>query len=130
MRAHLLTAARVWVVFDATIGFLFGQLFVGQLDLAGLVAGVFGLLAGVLSAKRFQNSVHLNRLVLVSCAAAIGGVAADAYSYYTTLNVQGNDYPWFLSGIFVFCLCVIAFSRFSGETANPSFKRDALKRAP
>ena len=130
MRAQLLTAARVWVVFDATTGYLFGQLYVGQLDLAGLVAGAFGLLAGVLSAKRFQNSVRLNRLVLGSCSAAIGGVAADAYGYYSTLNVQSNDYPWLLSGIFVLCLCVIAFSRFLGEAANPSFKRDALKRAP
>lgn len=130
MRTQLLTAARVWVVFDATTGFLFGQLFIGRLDLAGLVAGFFGVFAGVLSAKRFESSVHLNRLVLASCAAAIGGVAANAYRYYTTLNIQGNDYPWFLSSLFVFGLCVIAHSRLAGPAANSSFKRDALKRVP
>lgn len=122
MRHQLLTAARVWVIFDATSGFLFGQLFVGRLDFAGLVAGIFGVLAaGVLSAKRFQSNAHLNWLVLACCATAIGGVAADAYRYYTTPHVQGNDYPWVLSGIFIFCLCVIALSRFMGETANPSY---------
>jgi hypothetical protein len=81
------------------------------LGLAGVVAGIFGLLAGVLSAEQFQHSIHLKRLVLVSCAAAISGVVADAYRYYSTLNAPGNDYPWFLSGIFVFGLCIIASSR-------------------
>ena len=130
MSARLLTVARAYVVFDATTGFLFGQLFFGRLDLAGLVAGVFGLLAGALSAKRFKHSVVLNRLVLISCLAAIGGVVAHAYRYYSALDVPGNDYPWFLDGLFVLGLCIIASSRLSGPTANSSFKGDALKRAP
>lgn len=117
-------------MFDATTGFLFGQFFAGRLDLTGVVAGIFGLLAGVLSAERFQHSIHLKRLVLVSCAAAISGVVADAYRYYSALNAPGNDYPWFLNGIFVFGLCIIASSRLTSAVANPSFNRETLNRAP
>ena len=127
---HLLTLARAYVIFDATTGFLFGQLFLGRFDLAGVVSGVFGLAAGVLSAKRYKHRVVLNRLVLISCLVAIAGVAAEAYRYYSALAVPGNDYPWFLSGLFVAGLCVIASSRLGGSTANTSFKGDALKRAP
>ena len=127
---HLLTVARAYVIFDATTGFLLGQFFFGRFDLAGFVSGVFGLIAGVLSAKRYKHSVVLNRLVLISCLMAVGGVAADAYRYFSALAVPGNDYPWFLGGLFVVGLCIIASSRLGGSMANTSFKGDALKRAP
>jgi len=127
---HLLTVARAYVIFDATTGFLLGQFFFGRFDSVGFVTGVFGLVAGVLSAKRYKHSIVLNRLVLISCLVAIGGVVADAYCYYSALAVPGNDYPWFVGGLFVVGLCIIASSRLGGSTANTSFKGDALKRAP
>jgi hypothetical protein len=127
---HLLTVARAYVIFDATTGFLFGQIFFGRFDLAAFVSGVFGLVAGVLSAKRYKHSVVLNRLVLISCLVAIGGVVADAYRYYSAVAVPGNDYHWFLGGLFVVGLVIIASSRLGDSMANTSFKGDALKRAP
>ena len=99
MKAKFLTVARVWVMFDATTGFLFGQFFAGRLDLAGVVAGIFGLLAGVLSAERFQHSIHLKRLVRLWQPAMACNPIQNARQWLSTDRALRHDGHGLMRGI-------------------------------
>ena len=110
MRSIFLAAVRMYVVFVAAAGYLFGQVFFGRFTFVATLIGVSGVLAGVLPQSTGQGGKHrfVRDLTLASCAAGLVGVGLDAYQYYTTLHAPGNSYPWFLVGLFALGLCAIA----------------------
>lgn len=104
----LLTLACGIAVFVAGAGFLFGQAFSGTFSATASLAGVPGILAGVLG-WHSSASPKLKRLTAACCALALIGVALDAFRYYTELHRAGNYYPWVLVGPFVASLLLIGY---------------------
>jgi len=113
MRSNLLTVARVYVVFVAAAGFLFGQVFFADFKVIATLTGVFGVLAGAFPPKQFERSSIVGMLVFVSSVVSIVSVAVDAYQYYTSPHAPGNSYPWLLTSLFAIGLCTIAISSFA-----------------
>ena len=86
--------ARKVVLFLAAAGFLFGQIFVGAFSIGGTLAGVGGLLAGLLVGS---GSARARRAALAGSAIGLIGAALHVTEYYATANMPGNYYPWFLT---------------------------------
>jgi hypothetical protein len=107
-----LNLARGYAIFLGASGFLFGQLLFGSFSVVATLAGVSGVLAGVFSWMP-QHKQGIKRFTIPVCAAGIVGVATDAFNYYSRIQVPGNDYAWFLSGLFVAALLLIGYSAFS-----------------
>jgi hypothetical protein len=106
--------ARLYVIFVAASGFLFGQIFTGFFSLPATLAGVCGIAAASLS-----KSPHRRTLVGGLCAASLVGVALDALHYYTQLAIPGNYYAWFLIGPYCLCLVFIAYAVQLQKRSNP-----------
>jgi len=104
----LLLISRGYVVVMAAVGFLFGQIFFATFTFGGTLAGVFGVIAGLLGC--IKGNALRNRLVIFACTAATVGVGLDAYHYYKYLDIPGNYYAWVLIGPFVACLALIAMA--------------------
>ena len=118
MRSTFLAVARVYVVFVAAAGFLFGQVFFADFRVIATLAGVFGVLAGALPSRQIDRSPIVGLLVFVSSVVSIVSVAVDAYQYYTSPHAPGNAYPWLINSLFVAGLCAIAISSFA-RTGRP-----------
>jgi hypothetical protein len=112
----LLLLVRGYVVLVAAVGFIFGQFFFSTFTFGETVAGVFGVIAGLLGSIK-QNTVR-DRLVIFASAAAIAGVGIDSYHYYKYLNMPGNDYAWGIVGPFVAGLALIAVSYSRSQVRN------------
>jgi hypothetical protein len=106
---------RLFVIFTAAAGFLFGQLYFASFEWPATAAGIFGLLAGALSGQFTSNSVRRSFVVIAFCIASVTGVAFDAYEYYAHLNIPGNYYAWFLIGPYVACLLLIIWKVWSNR---------------
>ena len=117
---------RGYVVLVAAIGFIFGQLFFSTFTVRETIAGVFGVIAGLIGSRK--GNTLLNGIVLFACGTAIAAVGADAYSYYNGSHVQGNDYAWELLAPFIIGLIFIAMSCAKQLMPNSSFKRDAAQK--
>lgn len=102
----LLIVARVYVIFFGASGFLFGQLFFGQFSWAAMLAGVSGVVGGLLGQR---IAVELRFLTIAVCATGIAGVAMDALHYYSELNTPGNYYAWIFIGPFAAALAFIGY---------------------
>jgi hypothetical protein len=105
----LLKIARGYAIFVGAFGFLFGQLFNGYFSIAATGAGIAGILAGTFGGLRTARNVTIERTIIFSCIAGFIGVAADAYNYYTKLDIPGNYYAWFLIGPFLGSLLFICY---------------------
>jgi hypothetical protein len=111
----LLSITRAYVVFVGASGFLFGQLFFGQFSLAATLAGLSGVISGILGRRITTRARLLTSLV---CAAGLAGVAMDAFHYYSELHIPGNYYAWFLIGPFAAGLVFIGYLNVKPTTAN------------
>jgi len=112
----LLLLVRGYVVLIAAAGFIFGQFFFATFTIGETVAGVFGVIAGLLGS--FKQNTMRDRLVIIACAVAIAGVGIDVYHYYKYSNIPGNDYAWGLVGPFVAGLALIAVSYSRSQVRN------------
>lgn len=112
----LLLLVRGYVVLVAAAGFIFGQFFFATFSIGETVAGVFGVIAGLLGSVK-DNPMR-NRVVIIACAAAIAGVGIDAYHYYKFLDTPGNDYSWGLIGPFIMGLIFVAISCARSQAHN------------
>lgn len=105
---NVISVCRVYVIFLAFSGFLFGQLFSGNFDWAATFAGVFGLLSGSLGASKSSLSSRSYAIVaIVFCLLGIIGVGFDALDYYRNYNSPGGYYAWHLIGPYIACLAAI-----------------------
>lgn len=98
--------ARLLVLFVAVAGFLFGQLFNGVFSLGGMLAGIGGALAAGLAGREHRPDAM--RLVRLGSALGLTGAALHVYEYYSTSQIRGNYYPWFLTLPFAIGLLVLA----------------------
>ena len=117
----VMDATRIYSAFVGASGFLFGQLFFGDFSIASTLAGVSGVLAGVISWPGFKMPRH-PWLVPLCCSAGLIGVALDAYGYYSKDHVPGNYYAWFLIGPFVICLLLIGYEALRRGKATSNMK--------
>jgi hypothetical protein len=72
--AHLqifILVSRVYVIFVAASGFLFGQRFFGRIDWSSTVAGLSGVLNGSLSGRFVGGSRLRSSAVILLCLASI-----------------------------------------------------------
>jgi hypothetical protein len=113
---------RIYVIFVAASGFLFGQLYFAIFEWPATIAGVFGLLSGGLSGKLAENSRPLSYAVIAFCLASLVGVVFDAYHYYTYLDIPGNYYAWIMIGPYCFCLLVIAWKVSRNKSSTKSIR--------
>jgi hypothetical protein len=117
---------RIYAMFVAASGFLFGQLFFNTFDWPATIAGLSGLLAGALSGRAAAEVRRLAPLVVILCLAGLVGVALDAHDYYAHYDIAGNYYAWFMIGPFCCCLVVIALwvslSRSPGRSVREAFR--------
>lgn len=98
--------ARAYLVFVGASGFIFGQLFFGQFSWGATLAGVGGVVVGILG----QRATLQARLVTgLACTIGIAGVAMDAFGYYSRPHAPGNDYAWILVGIFAAGLVFVGY---------------------
>jgi hypothetical protein len=111
----LQTVARVYLVLVGASGFLFGQLFFGHFSWTATLAGVSGVASGILGQRAATTAALITALV---CAAGILGVAADAFHYYSELQIPGNDYASVLVGIFAAGLVLIGYLNVKSAYAN------------
>lgn len=102
----LLHVARGYVVFFGAAGFLFGQVFCGNYSIPATLAGVAGVLTGLISWLP-SRSLVVRAIVTLCGVAGVVGVTMDALHYYTTLHSPGNYYAWFLIGPFTAFLLLI-----------------------
>lgn len=98
---------RVYVIFVAAPGFLFGQLFFGRFDWPSTIAGISGVLSGSLSGRFIGSSRLRSNLVILLCLAGIAGVGFDAYEYCEKYDIPGNYYAWFMFGPYCLFLMVL-----------------------
>ncbi len=103
-----ITLSGIYLIIMGAFGYLFGQLFFGDFTLAATMAGVFGVVAGVITVA--SNSATMGRLAFVSCVLAGVGFVIDAHTYYTKYDIPGNDFAWELRGPFVIALLVITYA--------------------
>lgn len=96
--------ARKFVLFLAAAGFLFGQIFTGSFSIGGTMAGIGGLVAGILVGS---SSAQARRAALAGSVIGLAGAALHVMEYYATANVPGNYYPWFLTLPFAAGLVVL-----------------------
>lgn len=98
---------RILVIFIATTGFLFGQLFSGYFALGPSLAGIFGLLGGALSGGFAFKSRQRAVIVISCCLLSLLGIVLDAYHYYKYLDSSGNYYAWLLIAPFAIFLFIL-----------------------
>lgn len=124
MRTTILTIACGIAVFVAGAGFLFGQAFSGIFSLTDSLAGVAGVLAGLLGWRQSANP-RVKRFIAACCAVALIGVALDAFRYYSELQRAGNYYPWVLVGPFIASIVLIGYVALT-PSPSASSRRGAL----
>jgi ABC-type Co2+ transport system permease subunit len=47
--------------------------------------------------------------IVAACVAGLVGAAMHVYEYYSSSQLSGNYYAWFLTGPFIVALIIIAF---------------------
>jgi hypothetical protein len=113
---------RLYVIFVAASGFLFGQLYFASLEWPATAAGIFGVLGGMLSGGFDGDSARRSLMVTTFCIASLIGVACDAHQYYAHQQIPGNSYTWILVGPFSVCLLLIIWKVWSGRVDDLPIK--------
>lgn len=113
MMALLRWLSRLIVLFIGAV-FVLGQLFAGEFSLAGTLAAIGGVLAGLLAP--FPSRQSWRNAVVVSGVVGLAGAALDVYEYYSVPHSSGNYYPWFLTGPFVLALLFIVWQAASAAS--------------
>jgi hypothetical protein len=98
---------RLYVIFIAAAGFLFGQLYFASFEWPATVAGIFG---------------RRSFAVITLCIASLIGVTVDAYQYYAHQDISGNYYAWILVGPYSVCLLLIIWKVGSGRRYDMPIK--------
>ena len=104
-----LIISQGFVIFIASSGYLFGQLFFGKFSVSATISGICGILAGGLAIAIEKATILRRFSISIVCFGGIIGVGFEAYDYYTRLNIPGNSFSWFLIGPYCFCLLFIAY---------------------
>lgn len=102
----LLRLSRLIAIFVGAAGFLFGQVFAGEFGVAGTLAGVGGVAAGILASFTWRASTRI--MAIAACAIGLLGAGLHAYDYYSVPQLPGNYYAWFLTAPFAIALLFIA----------------------
>ena len=118
----LLIFARGYVIFVAISGFIFGQLFFGNFAIGATLAGIFGLLSGILSGKYALKTRLRSKTIITFCLISMVGVGLDAYNYYAHLNSSGNYYAWFMIGPYLAFLIIIIWRVVKSMPSNKPSK--------
>ncbi len=103
----LVIISRAYVIFLAVFGFIFGQLFAGDFNTGPTLAGLFGLVSGLLGGQFALKTRTRSQIIILCCVISLLGVGLDAYHYYAYLNSSGNYYAWFLIAPFSLFLIVL-----------------------
>ncbi len=106
---RFLIIGQGYVIFIASAGYLFGQLFFGKFTVSATISGICGILAGGLAITIEKATITRRFSIGLACLGGIVGVGFEAYDYYTRLNIPGNSFSWFLIGPYCFCLLFIAY---------------------
>ncbi|MFC1524176.1 hypothetical protein ACFL6N_05225 [Thermodesulfobacteriota bacterium] len=106
----LLIISRSYVILIATAGFLFGQVFFGNLGLPALIASFCGIFSGIYSSTKYKHEKNIKTLLASFCLGGLFGVFMDAMGYYTTDQVPGNSYAWELLAPYCLALCIILYN--------------------
>jgi membrane-bound ClpP family serine protease len=104
---YLVKTSRWIALFVGGAGFLFGQLFAGEFSIAGTLAGVGGVAAGMLTLRPWRNATRF--AAFAACAMGLFGAGMHAWDYYSVPQLPGNYYAWFLTAPFAAALAFIAF---------------------
>lgn len=102
---NLLIILRIYLIFLAASGFIFGQIFFNNFAWGATLAGVFGIVSGFLGGKFARKTLLRSKIIIACCILSLGGVSLDAYNYYANFNSPGNYYAWFM--IAPFCLILL-----------------------
>lgn len=92
----MLILCAVFIVFQAAVGFLFGQLFAGHFSLAATLAGGAGLATAAGALQLAARPAGTATWVALAAVLTLAGVTLDIGSYYLFENIPGNYYPWLL----------------------------------
>ena len=118
---------RIYIVFVAASGFIFGEMFFDTFEWSATITGVFGLISGFLGGKFARKAVLRAKIIITCCFLSLCGVALDAYDYYANLDIPGNYYAWTMIGPYCIALMLIIWSIIHNMPSNNAFKRDAEK---
>jgi hypothetical protein len=119
----LILISRVYVIFVAASGFLFGQMFFGRFDWPSTIAGIVGVLSGASSGRFIGSSRLRSNTVILLCLASIAGVGFDAHQYYEKYDIPGNYYAWFLFGPYCLFLLVLIANAAMMNPAEKSIRK-------
>ncbi len=100
-------ASRIIIIFVASSGFLFGQLFFGELSIPATIAGLGGVLAVTLSWLQ-EEGRDFKKAIIVFCVLGLVGVAMHAYQNYSDIPVY--DPEWGMIGVYVLALIHVGYS--------------------
>ena len=85
---------KVYVIFMCVTGYIFGQMFFGEISLDASVIAVGGITASIMwnennlkIHKKTIIIISVTLLVLISCI-------YETYYYYNYLNIPGNNFAW------------------------------------
>lgn len=85
---------KTYVIFMCVTGYIFGQIFFGDISLDATIIGIGGITASIMwnsnNLKLHKNTIIIiliTLLVLISCI-------YEAYYYYNYLNIPGNNFAW------------------------------------
>lgn len=124
----LLVFLRGYVIFVAASGFIFGQMFFNNFAWGATLAGVFGIISGILGGKFVHNSLLRSKTIIACCILSLCGVALDANNYYANLNSSGNYYAWFMIAPFCLILMLIIWNIAHNMRSSHGFKPNEKKR--
>lgn len=105
---YSVSAARAFVVFVAIMGFILGQVLLGEFSIWKTLAGVFGIVAAGVLGRAEDWSQRWSLALAAICALAAAAVILDARDYFERYTLARNTYPWFLTVPYVLGLALIA----------------------
>lgn len=97
------------MAFQASAGFLFGQLFAGHFSVAATLTGVAGLASSLGAFMLAATPGQSIPWVRWSALLTLVGIALDIADYYMHLAIPGNYYPWFLVAPFAACAAWVGY---------------------
>lgn len=106
----MLVVCALFIAFQASVGFLFGQFFAGHFSLAATLAGCAGLACSVGAIVLAANPTAQASWVRWAAIAALFGVGLDVASYWVYWAIPGNYYPWFLVVPYALCIARVGYT--------------------
>ena len=98
---------KFYVIFMCITGYIFGQMFFGDISLDATVIGVGGITSAIMWNK---NNLKIHKktiiIILVTSLTLISCIY-ETYYYYNYLNIRGNDFAWPLHAPFYAMLALI-----------------------